>query len=40
MPVANYAVLKGDPISGKVVFGNGPHYRIQVEAARQTRPAT
>lgn len=35
MPVPNYAVLKGDPISGKVVFGNSPHYQIQVNAAGQ-----
>lgn len=32
MPVANYSVLKGDPVSGKLVFGNSPHYQIQVQA--------
>jgi uncharacterized protein YukJ len=36
MPVPNYAVLKGDPISGKVVSGNSPHYQIQVKAGTQT----
>lgn len=32
MPVTNYSVLKGDPVSGKLVFGNSPHYQIQVKA--------
>lgn len=30
MPVPNYSVLKGDPISGKLVSGKSPHYQIQV----------
>jgi len=33
MPIPNYSVLKGDPQSGKLVFGNSPHYQIQVDAA-------
>ena len=36
MPVANYSVLKGDPVSGKLVFGNSPHYQIQVKANHAT----
>ncbi len=33
MPVPNYSVLKGDPVSGKIVSGNSPHYQIQVNTA-------
>ncbi|HEY7403593.1 MAG TPA: YukJ family protein [Candidatus Angelobacter sp.] len=36
MPVASYSVLKGDPVSGKLVFGNSPHYQIQVKAKGAT----
>lgn len=36
MPIQNYSVLKGDPTSGKLVFGNSPHYQIQVETADST----
>jgi uncharacterized protein YukJ len=32
MPISNYSVLKGDPKSGRVVFGNSPHYQIDVDA--------
>ena len=32
MPITNYSVLKGDPVSGKVVAGNSPHYQITVQA--------
>ena len=30
MPVSNYSVLKGNPISGRVVSGRGTHYQIGV----------
>lgn len=28
MPIQNYSVLAGDPVSGKVVTGSGTHYQI------------
>jgi uncharacterized protein YukJ len=28
MPIPQYSVLKGDPISGKLVSGRSPHYQI------------
>jgi hypothetical protein len=31
MSIADYSVLKGDPVSGKFVFGSSPHYQIQVK---------
>ncbi len=31
MPIRNYNLLKGDPISGKLVFGRSPHYQITVK---------
>jgi len=33
MPIPNYSVLKGDPISGKVADGSSFHYQITVQAA-------
>jgi uncharacterized protein YukJ len=36
MPIPNYSVLKGDPVSGKLVFGRSPHYQIQVQAGGDT----
>jgi uncharacterized protein YukJ len=36
MPIPNYSVLKGDPISGKLVFGNSPHYQIETNAGDST----
>jgi uncharacterized protein YukJ len=35
MPLLNYSLLKGDPISGKVQFnaaGRNPHYHIRLDA--------
>jgi len=35
MPITNYSVLAGDPVSGKVVKGNGgTHYQITMDAPR------
>ncbi len=31
MPVPNYSVLKGDPVSGRVVTGVSPHYQITIQ---------
>jgi len=31
MPIPNYSVLKGDPVSGKLVSGRSPHFQIQVQ---------
>jgi len=36
MPIPNYSVLKGDPISGQLVFGRSPHYQIQVKTGDAT----
>jgi uncharacterized protein YukJ len=33
MPIANYSVLAGDPVSGKVVTGSSTHYQITMNAA-------
>lgn len=33
MPIADYSVLKGRPVAGKVVSGSSAHYDITVEAA-------
>jgi uncharacterized protein YukJ len=32
MPITNYSVLVGDPVSGKVVTGAGTHYQITMQA--------
>src|ERR1700723_672428 len=32
MPIANYSVLAGDPVSGKVVSGTSAHYQITMQA--------
>jgi len=32
MPITNYSVLAGDPISGKVVTGSSTHYQITIDA--------
>jgi uncharacterized protein YukJ len=32
MPIANYSVLSGKPISGKVVTGSSTHYQITMQA--------
>src|ERR1700733_11286419 len=32
MPITNYSVLVGDPVSGKVVTGSSTHYQITVQA--------
>ena len=32
MPITNYSVLAGDPVSGKVVQGRSPHYQITMNA--------
>ena len=32
MPIINYSVLAGDPISGKVVTGSSTHYQITMNA--------
>lgn len=32
MPITNYSVLVGDPVSGKVVSGSSPHYQITMNA--------
>jgi uncharacterized protein YukJ len=32
MPIANYSVLAGDPVSGKVVTGASTHYQITMNA--------
>jgi uncharacterized protein YukJ len=34
MPIASYSVLAGDPVSGKVVSGNSPHYQITMNAPK------
>jgi hypothetical protein len=36
MPVPNYSLLKGDPISGRLVFGRSHHYQIQVNTGDST----
>jgi uncharacterized protein YukJ len=36
MPIPNYSVLKGDPISGKVADGSSYHYQISVQTAADT----
>src|SRR5271154_4686536 len=33
MPITNYSVLAGDPVSGKVVTGSSTHYQITMNAA-------
>ena len=33
MPIQNYSVLKGDPVSGQLVSGNSPHYQITLNLA-------
>ncbi len=33
MPIRNYGVLVGDPVSGKVVTGRSTHYQITMQAA-------
>lgn len=32
MPITNYSVLAGDPVSGKVVTGTSTHYQITMNA--------
>ena len=32
MPITNYSVLAGDPVSGKVVTGSSTHYQITMQA--------
>ena len=32
MPIPNYSVLAGDPVSGKVVSGKSTHYQITMQA--------
>ncbi len=32
MPITNYSVLAGDPVSGKVVTGKSTHYQITMNA--------
>ena len=32
MPISNYSVLAGIPVSGKVVSGSSPHYQITMNA--------
>lgn len=32
MPIANYSVLVGDPVAGKVVTGSSTHYQITMNA--------
>src|SRR5271167_2355482 len=32
MPITNYSVLAGDPVSGKVVTGASTHYQITMNA--------
>ncbi len=32
MPITNYSVLAGDPVSGKVVTGASTHYQITMQA--------
>src|ERR1700720_1056421 len=32
MPITNYSVLVGDPVSGKVVTGASTHYQITMQA--------
>lgn len=32
MPITNYSVLAGDPVSGKVVKGSSTHYQITMNA--------
>jgi uncharacterized protein YukJ len=34
MPITNYSVLAGDPVSGKVVKGSSTHYQITMNAPR------
>jgi uncharacterized protein YukJ len=36
MPIANYSVLAGDPVSGKVVSGASAHYQITMQAGGRT----
>jgi len=36
MPIPNYSVLKGDPISGKVADGSSYHYQITVQTDAST----
>src|SRR5580692_7735511 len=36
MPITNYSVLAGDPVSGKVVTGTSAHYQITMQAERGT----
>jgi uncharacterized protein YukJ len=36
MPITNYSVLKGDPISGKVADGSSYHYQIKVRTDADT----
>ena len=33
MPITNYSVLVGDPVSGKVVTGSSTHYQISMQAS-------
>ena len=33
MPINNYSVLKGDPLSGALNAASRPHYLIEVDAA-------
>ena len=32
MPITNYSVLVGDPVSGRVVDGRSPHFQITMQA--------
>jgi uncharacterized protein YukJ len=36
VPIPNYSVLKGDPVSGKLVSGNSPHFQIKVKNGDET----
>jgi uncharacterized protein YukJ len=36
VPIQNYSVLKGDPVSGKLVSGNSPHFQIMVKSGDET----
>ncbi len=36
MPISDYSVLKGKPVSGKVVTGASTHYQITVDASGAT----
>ena len=33
MPITNYSVLAGDPVSGKIVTGSSTHYQITMNGA-------